>query len=251
MGFEQTDPIQNLQIMFFAILALFALPVILRTFWLLFIWSSTVKKLVTHLEGLIYWNLYLRVMFEVFLECGIASMIRMKTLSFKTISASFHSYFAIGMLATLLLFLLSISLFLATNKIDIRSSKFQKRYGELTSNLSHRYKDAQLSPIFFLLRRLIFSSIVVYLIEYNYFQIQLIVFKTSIIVIFVGYVQPYALPHVNKIDLFNETLTLLSTYALFLFTDFVPNPEIRYLNGWGLIFFTLAIVVTNLSVLVI
>ena len=69
--------------------------------------------------------------------------------------------------------------------------------------------------------------------------------------IFVGYTKPYSLPSVNKIELLNETLTLLSTYALFLFTDFVPDAEVRYQNGWGLIFFTLIIVVSNLYVLIL
>ena len=33
----------------------------------------------------------------------------------------------------------------------------------------------------------------------------------------------------------NETLTLISTYTLFVFTQFVPEPEARYEVGWALV----------------
>lgn len=69
--------------------------------------------------------------------------------------------------------------------------------------------------------------------------------------IFIGYVKPLALPSQNAKEILNETLTLLSTYALFLFSEFVPNPETRYTNGWGLIFVTLSIVLINIVILVV
>ena len=66
---------------------------------------------------------------------------------------------------------------------------------------------------------------------------------------FVGYVKPFALPQVNTVELINETLTLLTTYSLFLFTDFVPDAQVRYTMGWAVIFLTLMLVVTNLYVI--
>ena len=120
--------------MFFVILSLIVIPLLIRVIWLLFIWSSTVNKLVKYLEGLLYWNFFIRIMFEIFLECTIASMIRInfKCLSFDTISDKVHSVLSIAMLSTMVLFMVGVSAFLYFNKRDIRSKKFTKRYGELT-----------------------------------------------------------------------------------------------------------------------
>ena len=67
--------------------------------------------------------------------------------------------------------------------------------------------------------------------------------------IYIGYVRPYALPQANWTETANETLTLLSTYVLFLFTDFVPDPSVRYTTGWALIVITLSIVVLNITIM--
>ena len=75
------------------------------------------------------------------------------------------------MLISLIVFLCGTSIFVFRNKQDIRAKNFKKKYGELTEGLNFRYKDAKLSPVIFLLRRLVFAAIVVYLISFNYFQI--------------------------------------------------------------------------------
>ena len=69
------------------------------------------------------------------------------------------------------------------------------------------------------------------------------------IMAFQGQVRPYITPLNNKIDLINETLTLVCTYGLIIFTDFVPNPEARYQCGWVLIGITCGILTLNIAVL--
>ena len=32
---------------------------------------------------------------------------------------------------------------------------------------------------------------------------------------------------------YNDTICLLLSYFMFLFTDFVPNPDTKYTIGWG------------------
>ena len=65
---------------------------------------------------------------------------------------------------------------------------------------------AVLYPSMFMLRRVIYAAILVSWIQRNYFQIQAIVFKTSLFLIYVGYFRPHELPLENKIELFNESL---------------------------------------------
>ena len=46
----------------------------------------------------------------------------------------------------------------------------------------------------------------------------------------------------------NETLVLLNSYFLFLFSDFVVNPEDRYLMGWVNIVLLGLMVATNIGI---
>ena len=50
---------------------------------------------------------------------------------------------------------------------------------------------AVLYPGFFMLRRLIYAAILIFWQEQNYFQIQSVVFKTSLFMIYVGYWRPF------------------------------------------------------------
>ena len=67
--------------------------------------------------------------------------------------------------------------------------------------------------------------------------------------IYIGYVCPFSLPKNNWTETTNEYLTLISTYCLFLFTDFVPDPSVRYKTGWALIVITLSIVALNITIM--
>ena len=50
--------------------------------------------------------------------------------------------------------------------------------------------------------------------------------------------------------MFNEVMNLLSTYPLFLFTDFVQDKEAQYSCGWAVIVITVVIISGNLAVII-
>jgi hypothetical protein len=43
---------------------------------------------------------------------------------------------------------------------------------------------------------------------------------------------------------------MLVSYHYFLFTDFVPDPEMRYNLGWSSIYCTLALIAFNMGILI-
>ena len=57
------------------------------------------------------------------------------------------------------------------------------------------------------------------------------------------------MPLLNYMEVFNEICVLIATYHLFLFTDFVPDPELRYNIGWSIIGVTLVNIVVNMLVM--
>jgi hypothetical protein len=64
----------------------------------------------------------------------------------------------------------------------------------------------------------------------------------------VGYVNPYDNLVSNRMDLFNETLILITNYHLFMFTDFLSDLEMRGKVGQSLVVVTIFNVAVNLSV---
>ena len=64
-----------------------------------------------------------------------------------------------------------------------------------------------------------------------------------------GHVKPYSTPGQNNLEFLNEILTLICTYGLIIFTEFVPEASARYTSGWVLIGLTLSILVINMIVL--
>ena len=63
-------------------------------------------------------------------------------------------------------------------------------------------------------------------------MLTLLVSVATIIVL--GMADPYHLPAVRRLELFNEATILLWAYYMAVFTDFVPNVRARYSMGWHL-----------------
>ena len=49
---------------------------------------------------------------------------------------------------------------------------------------------------------------------------------------YLAYYRPLADKVANRVEIISELITLLLMYHLLLFTDFVPDPEVRYLVGY-------------------
>ena len=84
---------------------------------------------------------------------------------------------------------------------------------------------ALLYQVFFMIRRILLAVLVVFLPRKAFFQVQMLVFKCSFIMIYIGQVKPYKKISMNKLELFNEFMILQNSYFVLLFTDaFVLRP---------------------------
>jgi len=57
--------------------------------------------------------------------------------------------------------------------------------------------------------------------------------------------------YTNNLEIFNELSVLIMTYHLLFFTDFVINPETKFLYGWSACLVTLFQVLVNLIVIIV
>jgi hypothetical protein len=70
------------------------------------------------------------------------------------------------------------------------------------------------------------------------------------VIMMLGYIEPFQLPLFRRLEYFNEASILICCYHYFLFTDFVPDPEVRYSIGKVLIYVTIGNLLGNISLMV-
>ena len=83
-----------------------------------------------------------------------------------------------------------------------------------------------------MLRRVVIAFNIVTFTNHTTHQIQVTLFLTTLMLIYQGWVKPFEFKKRNFQELINEVLILLNAYFLIMYSDFVPDPEVRYLMGW-------------------
>ena len=170
---------------------------------------------------MIYWNFIIRSTMETYLGLCLVNMIRMFAINFSSWYEVIGSSYAILILTLLTLFgLLSpVFLFRRRDELELNDLTFIKKFGSLVQELNPEKHSAKFYATCFMLRRLCLASIIIYLPKHPFAQVQLICFTMSLQVIFIGYSMPFSIPWMNKLEVSNEFLVLISSYFLFMYSD--------------------------------
>ena len=75
-------------------------------------------------------------------------------------------------------------------------------------------------------RRLLIGLFSLFLQEFPAFQIILSTLSTLCMMIYLLTVRPFDDPFLNKLEIFNEFCVLVSTYHLYLYSDFLSNEDL-------------------------
>ena len=86
-----------------------------------------------------------------------------------------------------------------------------------------------------MLRRLVFTAVAQFLSNSPTLQVQLIVFHSLAVLMYLKLARPFESPMANALEVFNEGCILLAACHLFTFTDYVLDPDNQYLMGWSII----------------
>lgn len=72
-----------------------------------------------------------------------------------------------------------------------------------------------------------------------------------VVIVIFGYSNVYFLPYDRKLEFFNEFTILTCLYNCYLFTDYVPSPETRFIIGYSMIVCTMFNFAVNATLMVI
>lgn len=120
---------------------------------------------------------------------------------------------------TLIAFPFWAGYFLIKNRKTLYKKKITAKYQSLYLGLKIDSDAALLTPMFFLLRRALFVMFATTQSAMPYLQVQLLVFSNSLYIIFIGKARPHLTRKSYRIEMFNEFVTMVICYHLFVFTQ--------------------------------
>ena len=129
-GYDSSDLIRNLQIMFIFMLVLVVLPLFFAGMRCL-LFCNKAKKCLSYVRNLIFWNTYIRFALESTLELSIVSFIRMHRFVFDSVSAVFHSMMAMVLLVAISMFLIGSTMLINKNFKLLEEKDFRQKFGDL------------------------------------------------------------------------------------------------------------------------
>ena len=88
-----------------------------------------------------------------------------------------------------------------------------------------------LNPVTFYLRKVLFVASIIFFDDFVWGQLALILFFSVRMIILIQWYQPYSTKYSNRLETFNEVCILCLTYIAMCYTDFVPDPIVRYEFG--------------------
>ena len=213
--------------------------------------SKIVRYIAETIKHLLFWNMTLQMFMESYIEV-ILSCIAAFTIGlvWTTTADKLQSAYVVGSTVVYLALPAIVSLFLVCSFRKFREKQFRKKYHETIKDLSFRNRWSGLFFALFCYRRLAIVLMIVFLTDYDYFQVQFMPISTLGVIMMLGYIEPFQLPLFRRLEYFNEASILICCYHYFLFTDFVPDPEVRYSIGKVLIYCTIGNLLGNISLMV-
>jgi hypothetical protein len=160
-------------------------------------------------------------------------------------SDKFSIVFMYTTLTILVLMPFSMALFIYRNRNDLNNPDFVKKYGFIFADLSTKTPEQAIFHLIYMIRRIIFVLITIFMNNLCFFQI---IAHTVLTIVYTSYMlkkRPFKDNETNKIHVFNEISLLLTTYVLITLGDQNITEDQRYNMGYCYILFCSANMIYN------
>jgi len=140
--------------------------------------------------------------------------------------ASLFSVFFVGMT---FIFPIIAVIYIYTQKENLGTPFTESRFGALYEGVRHHNDLALMYTVTFLIRRMIISFNILYMgnVLNGPLQIMIYICACTGQLSFLCTARPMTEPLYNYLEIFNEAIVWLVSFHLLMFTEFVPDPEMR------------------------
>ena len=206
---------------------------------------TPVQTLVAIIEAKLMFNSVLRACLQTFLATFVSLLLSLKTLDPTSTEGAVDLILAI-LIAAYGLSLTVFSLKFLQRKFDsLRVPAFKQRYDSLYMNVDTQSRTALAFTFLYLTRRMLFAAVIAFCGSSIVLQVLLADILSTILLGFYWRVRPMVGFLNNALEIVNESLVLAAFWFLFLFTDYIENPEQRYKYGFDFLYLVAAVVVLN------
>ena len=183
------------------------------------------------LKGYFVFNGPLRLFMEIFLDLYLSSSLNVLTADNQTENPSIlaSNYLSYGVFGTFSILVLALPVLYWRRFSNMGPDS---TYGALLNGTrvdsERRSKWILLYPAIFFARRIALITSVLLIGNFLWIQLAIQFTFCTTMVIYLMHVKPLETSFANKMEVFNECTIIFLHYGLMCFTDFVPEPSIRY-----------------------
>ena len=159
----------NLELIFIIYLILLAFPLVPLLLKVLFFWSKTCEKAIARIKKTMFFNTYLRIGMETYLELAVVILLRFRHLLFTSYSEIVHSSIAIFLMLIVVALPVFSLVFTQMKFASLSSDKIKGMCGDMYLGLKVSERTEILYPFIFLLRRILYALVLVNWVDRNYF----------------------------------------------------------------------------------
>ena len=207
---------------------------------------SIIQKLVSIISNKLMFNSILRAIMQTFLATSIAMWISLQQTDVSTTQGVTDLLIALAILCFTIV-APYLSLKLLRKKFErLREPTFKARFDSLYQNLDYYKPKALPQTSLFLIRRLLFALVIVFLGGSIVLQILVADALSTLLLAFYLSVWPMVGLIHNAIQIVNEIVVLVALWLMFHFTMFIEDPQMRYNLGWRFLYFIGADVALNI-----
>ena len=185
---------------------------------------------------MLFWQLPIQSIQDNYIVIVICALINLLYGSWGNGEAILNSSLAAITLVFLAIYPVYMQLYLYRRRDMLKKASFIRKYGAAYTNLRIIKDRFMFYPLIFYYRRLLLPFVILYF--SRTLSMQFIAMMITGMVTIVAIIVRKPFKDANWFELSHEIVILLIMYHVFCFTDFVPDPEIRYLVGWSVIVVT-------------
>jgi hypothetical protein len=208
------------------------------------IWIPPFAWLNKWLRKQLLWNFVLRLLFEESLETTFCLILQYRYGSGFTpelIGTAIDFVFAIvlGVAIVYLPYWMAEHYLLNYHKWSTsrkyrkwKDEEFEETYGAPMEGLRRNSKWVVIFPVYFIIRRIAFACVALFMFNYVVFQLFLAFYLTFLSFVYLVHVRPYEVELEGTLDIWNEVTTIIAIDICYMFTEDVENAELQYKIGY-------------------
>ena len=131
---------------------------------------------------------------------------------------------------------------------EIDKPKLVRTYGAFYDGLKTSRLIYLMCNFYFTSRRFLLVTTIVLFNKHPALQVMLFIFLSKLNIIYIIQFRPFIDSTTNLVEIFNECCILLSSYPLFVFTDYVSDKQVREIAGYLMIGIILLNFLVNLLI---